>query len=149
MATHSVDQTYHYSWGSSIVEQDQSWSYFMTDSQSVCLGIEHSRGTCDQILLPVGMLLSEICGLVSVGRPLWQEDWSAFCSVITQWSESRRTRNHTLLSHLRLPQPGGPGFCNIPPGTGWPSYTPGHWVGPRPQFKFALYPLISYKGLPA
>jgi hypothetical protein len=38
-------------------------------SQSVCLGIEHPCGTWDQILLPVGMLLSEICGLVSVGRP--------------------------------------------------------------------------------
>jgi hypothetical protein len=78
-------------------------------SQSVCLYIEHPCGTCDQILLPVGMLLSEICGLVSVGRPLWWEDGSAVCSVITQWSESRRTRNHTLLSHLRLLQPGGPG----------------------------------------
>jgi predicted transporter len=48
--------------------------YFTTDgrsvSQSVCLGIEHPCGTCDQILLLVGMLLSEICGLVSVGRPL-------------------------------------------------------------------------------
>jgi hypothetical protein len=77
-------------------------------SQSVCLGIEHPYGTCDQILLPVGMLLSEICGLVSVGRPIWREDGSTICSVITQWSESRRTRNHTLLSHLRLPQPGGP-----------------------------------------
>jgi hypothetical protein len=39
-------------------------------SQSVCLGIEHPSGTCNQILLPVGMLLSEICGLVSVGCPL-------------------------------------------------------------------------------
>jgi hypothetical protein len=29
----------------------------MTDSQSVCLGIEYPCGTCDQILLPVGMLL--------------------------------------------------------------------------------------------
>jgi hypothetical protein len=55
------------------------------------------------------VLLSEICGLVSVGRPVWREDGSAICNVITQWSESRRTRNHTLLSHLRLPQPGGPG----------------------------------------
>jgi uncharacterized membrane protein len=27
-------------------------------------------GTCDQILLPVGRLLSESCALVSVGRPL-------------------------------------------------------------------------------
>jgi hypothetical protein len=39
-------------------------------SQSVCLGIEHPCETCDQIFLPVEMLLSEICGLVSVGRPL-------------------------------------------------------------------------------
>jgi hypothetical protein len=103
--------------------------YFTTDGQSVCLGIENPCGTWDQILLPVGMLLSEICGLVSVGRPLWREDWSAICSIITQWSESRRTRNHTLLSHLRLPQPGGPGSRIyipqeeggpvIPQGTGW------------------------------
>jgi hypothetical protein len=34
------------------------------------LGIEHPCETSDQILLPVGMLLSEICGLVSGGRPL-------------------------------------------------------------------------------
>jgi hypothetical protein len=37
-------------------------------SQSECLGIEHPCGTCDQILLPVGVLLSEICGLVSIER---------------------------------------------------------------------------------
>jgi hypothetical protein len=37
----------------------------------------------DQILLPVGRLLSESCGLVSVRRPLWREDWSAICSAIT------------------------------------------------------------------
>jgi hypothetical protein len=102
--------------------------YFTTDGQSVCHGIEHPCGTCDQILLPVGMLLSEICGLVSVGRPFWREDESAICSVITQWSESRRTRNQTLLYHLRLSQPGGlgsriyipqeQGVPVIPPGTG-------------------------------
>jgi hypothetical protein len=39
----------------------------LTVSQSVCFGVEHSCGTCDQVLLPVGML-SEICGLLSVGR---------------------------------------------------------------------------------
>jgi hypothetical protein len=77
-------------------------------SQSVCLGIEHPCGTCDQILLAVGRLLSEICGLLSAGRPLRRENGSALCSVISRWSESRRTRNHTLLSHLRLPEPGGP-----------------------------------------
>jgi hypothetical protein len=39
-------------------------------SQSVCLGVEHPCGTCDKILFPVCMLLSEICVLVSVWRPL-------------------------------------------------------------------------------
>jgi hypothetical protein len=87
----------------------------LTISQSVCLGIEHPCWTCDQILLPLGMLLFEICGLVCIGHPLWREDGSAICSVITQWSELRRTRNHTLLSHLRLPQPGGPGSLFISP----------------------------------
>jgi hypothetical protein len=82
--------------------QSRSQIYFTTDSQSVCLGIKYPCGICNQILLPVGMLLSEICGLVSIGRPLWWEDGSAICGVITQWSESLRTQNHTLLSHLRL-----------------------------------------------
>jgi hypothetical protein len=74
--------------------------------------------------------LSECCCLVSVGRPLWREDGFAICSLITQWTESGRTRNHTSLSPLRLPQPGRPGSCIyilqeqggpvIPPGTGFP-----------------------------
>jgi hypothetical protein len=77
------------------------------------------------MLLPVGMLLSESCGLVSVERPLRREDGSAICSVITQWSESLGTRNHTLLSHLRLPQPGGPGFrIYIPQEQGGPVIPP-------------------------
>jgi hypothetical protein len=98
----------------------------LTVSQSVYLGIEHPYGICDQILLPVGMLLSEICGFVSMGRPLWWEDVSAICSVITQWSESRRTHNHTLLSHLRFPQPGGPGSrIYIPQELGCPVIGPG------------------------
>jgi hypothetical protein len=47
--------------------------------------------------------------LLRLRRPLWLEDRSVICSVITYWLESRRACNHTLLSHLRLPQPGGPG----------------------------------------
>jgi hypothetical protein len=97
----------------------------LTGSQSLCLGVEHPFGICDQILLPVGMLLSELCGLVSVERSLWREDGSAICSVITQWFESRRTRNHTLLSHLRLPQPGGLGSrIYIPQEQGGPVIPP-------------------------
>jgi hypothetical protein len=37
---------------------------------NIYIGVEHPCGTCDQILLPVVILLSEICGLLSVGRPL-------------------------------------------------------------------------------
>jgi hypothetical protein len=91
----------------SVLSMSKSLYDWRSVSQSVSLGIKHPYRTCDQILLPAGMLLSEIYGLVSMGRPLWREDGSAICSVITQWSESRRTRNHILLSHLRLPQPGG------------------------------------------
>jgi hypothetical protein len=43
-----------------------------------------------------------------------------------QWPESHRTRNHTLLPHVRLPQPGGPGsrIC-IPQEQGGPVIPPG------------------------
>jgi hypothetical protein len=40
--------------------------------------------------------------LFVLGCPLWREDGSVNCSAICQWSESWRTHNHTLLSHLRL-----------------------------------------------
>jgi hypothetical protein len=60
-----------------------------------------------------------------VERPLWREDGSAICSAITQWSESLRTRNHTLLSHLRLPPPGEPGsHIYIPQEQGGPVIPP-------------------------
>jgi hypothetical protein len=65
------------------VEVEVRSSLRLTVSRSVCLGIEYPCGTSNQILFPVGMLLSEICGLLSMGRPLWREDGSAVCSVIT------------------------------------------------------------------
>jgi hypothetical protein len=96
----------------------------LTVSQSVCLGIEHPCWTCDQILLPAGMLLSEICGLVSVGRPLWREDGSEFCSAFTHGPS--RAEPVTILYCLIW---GCPNLeVHVPPGTGWPSYSPGHWV---------------------
>jgi hypothetical protein len=50
----------------------------------------------------------------------------AICSVITKWSESLRTRNCTLQSHLRLPQPGGQGSrIYIPQEQGGPVIPPG------------------------
>jgi hypothetical protein len=81
--------------------------YFTTDGQPVSQYVLVSSTLVG--LATRYYFLSECCCLVSVRRPLWWEDGSAICSVITQWSKSRRTRNHTLLSHLSLLQPGGPG----------------------------------------
>jgi hypothetical protein len=39
-------------------------------------------------------------------------------SAVSHESESRRTQDRILLSQFLL----------TPPGTGWPRYTPGHWV---------------------
>jgi hypothetical protein len=52
----------------------------------------------------------KIALLFVLGRPLWREDGSVICSAICQWSESQRTHNHTLLSHLRLL---GSPFCHL------------------------------------
>jgi hypothetical protein len=46
-------------------------------SQSVCLGVEPTLWTFDQILLPFQVF--EICCLVSVGRPLYREAGSVLC----------------------------------------------------------------------
>jgi hypothetical protein len=77
------------------------------DWRSVSLGVEPTLGLVSRYYF-----LSERCclhcSLVSVGSPLRREDGFAVCSAMTQWSGSRRTCNHTSLSHLRLPQPGGP-----------------------------------------
>jgi hypothetical protein len=102
---------------------DRSRSNFMTESQSVSMSWYRAPlWDLRQDIISCRNVAVWICGLVSMGRPLWQEDGTAICIVITQWSESLRTRNHTLLSHLRLSQPaiyipheqGGP---VIPPGT--------------------------------
>jgi hypothetical protein len=91
-------------------------------------------GTCDQVLilvetLPVWKLRPSFCGALSLSD---ERTGLQICSAITQWSESCITRNHTLLSHLRLLHPGGPGsriHVYIPqeeggsvlsPGTGFP-----------------------------
>jgi hypothetical protein len=76
--------------------------------------------------------------ILQVVSPLRRDARSAVC---TQWFESRRIHNHTLLSHLRLSQPGGlvAPYLYLP-GIGWPSYTPGQ----RIPF---LYPLTTRRGV--
>jgi hypothetical protein len=124
---------------------------WLTISQSVCLGVEPTLG-----LVTRYYFLSEGCCLSCC--PLWREDGSAVCSAITQWSESRRTHNHTLLSHLRLPQPGGPdshiyisqeqGGPVIPPATGFSLrrvYSQGYGGGilTRLHTGYLVYPVCA------
>jgi hypothetical protein len=52
--------------------------------------------------LTFSFLLRDSCFALVLGRPLWREDGSVICNATWQWSESRRTHNHTLLSHRRL-----------------------------------------------
>jgi hypothetical protein len=65
-------------------------------------------------------------------RPLWREEGSAICRVITLWSESLKTRNYTLLSHLRLPETGGLGsriyILQEQGASARAGAVPGHWV---------------------
>jgi hypothetical protein len=61
------------------------WWWLLYDLRSVSqyILVSSTLVGLENMLLPVGMLLSEICGLVSVGRPLWRQDGSAICGLIT------------------------------------------------------------------
>jgi hypothetical protein len=82
-----------------IIEVEVDVTLWLTVSQSVCLGVRHPFGAHDQILLFTFFYL-KIAFFFVLERPLWRDDRSAICSAICQWSESPRTHNHTLLSHL-------------------------------------------------
>jgi hypothetical protein len=77
----------------------QSKSKLLYDWRSVGIGSEYPCGTCDQILLPVGMLLSEICGLVSVRRPLWREEVKSSYIMTDGQSASLSWRQAPLSEH--------------------------------------------------
>jgi hypothetical protein len=81
-----------------------------TVSRPVYLGAKHPSVTQDQT-----SLLSDNCGFVHVGRPLWREDGSVFYNFC--WSSlaqsfsvpvPRDTWPYFTVSGSRLPQPGGP-----------------------------------------
>jgi hypothetical protein len=72
-----------------------------TVSRPIRLGVGHAFGAYDQIFI-FPFFWQTIALLFVLGRPLRREDLSVIWSAIFQWSESWRTHNHTLLSHLRL-----------------------------------------------
>jgi hypothetical protein len=80
-----------------------SWSYLrLTVSQSVSMSWCRAPlwGPWPDFIFY--FLLLENCFLFVLGHPLWREGGYVICSAMCQWSESRWTHNHTLLSHLRL-----------------------------------------------
>jgi hypothetical protein len=85
-----------------IQDNFEARSYFTTNSQPVSMSWYRA---------PLWDLRPDItsCCLKIAVLFLWgtlsDERTDLHSHAITQWSESRRTRNHTLLSHLRLPQP--------------------------------------------
>jgi hypothetical protein len=104
----------------------------------VCPGVRRPSGTRDQFffLLEISFRQLRLCYFVAPsltrGRVcnLLVQLLLGLVRAVTLGSKSRRTHGHILLSHLRLPQPGGPGSCIyipqeqggpvIPPGTGFP-----------------------------
>jgi hypothetical protein len=75
---------------------------------AICEWLESPRNHNHTLLSHLRLLgsLSVACydsqGLRWKYSTLWREDGSVICCAICEWSESRRTHNHTLLSHLRL-----------------------------------------------
>jgi hypothetical protein len=108
--------------------QSASQTYFTTNGQTVCLGVEPTLGLVTRYsyyLLYEGFCLK--VAVLSLSGALSDEKTDLqFAVQSLKWSESRGAPNDTLLSHLRLPQPGGPrSRIYIPQEQGGPVIYPG------------------------
>jgi hypothetical protein len=107
-----------------------------TVSRPVCPGVRRPSGTRDQFffLLEISFRQLRLCYFVTPSLTRGR-----VCNVLVQLlldlaravtlgSKSRRTHSHILLSSETLPIWRARSPYLYPPGTGWPSYTPGYWV---------------------
>jgi hypothetical protein len=109
-----------------------------TVSRPVCLGVRRPSGTSNQFYFLLDIFFRQLRFRKFVGPSLTR---GQICNLLVQLllglaravtlgPKSRRTHGHILLSHMRLPQPGGPGSRIyipqeqggpvIPSGTGFP-----------------------------
>jgi hypothetical protein len=98
--------------------------------------VRHPSGTRNQLFSIFLWLFLDSCGFVDVGRPLWRVVGSvlfSFCraSPAQPFSHLSPTELMSIAYCLYFwdsPNLEGQVPAFIPPGTGWPSYTPRHWV---------------------
>jgi hypothetical protein len=115
-----------------------------TDGQSASLSWHRAP---IRNLRPDFSFLSDSCGFLDVGHPLWRENWSVICLYNCFWAfpeQSLSGPSHTELTTIfytvsfetpptwRARSP-----YLYPPGRGWPSYTPRHWVPFSPPLRLA------------
>jgi hypothetical protein len=113
----------------------------LTVSRPVSLGVRRPSGTRDQFFFLLEIFFRHmrfsnfVAPSLTRGRVcnLLVQLLLGLARAVTLGTKSRRTNDHILLSHLRLPQPEGPdpriyipqeqGGPVIPPGTGFPFVT--------------------------
>jgi hypothetical protein len=102
-----------------------------TVCRPVCLGVKHPSGAYDQMFITVKQLRVCWCGALSLTRErvCRLQLLLVLARAVILVSESRGTRDHILLSQIRdSPTWRTRSPYLYPPGTGWPSYNPRHWV---------------------
>jgi hypothetical protein len=104
-----------------------------TVNRPLCLGVELHLEPTTRFLFSAWKFRVSLSGAPSPTRGrvsnLLVQLLLGLARAFTLGSKSRRTHDHILLSHMRLPPTWKARSPYLyPPGTEWPSYTPGHWI---------------------